>query len=35
MEIINNFMQPLLISVEDVVIDDVCGSRLTATASEK
>lgn len=35
MKIINNFIQPLLISAEYVIIEDVCGSRLVATASEK
>lgn len=35
MEIINNFVAPLPISIGDVIIEDVCGSKLVATASKK
>ena len=35
MKIINNFVAPLPISVGDVIIEDVCGSKLVATASKK
>lgn len=34
MEIINNFVAPLPISVGDVIIEDICGSKLVATASK-
>ena len=34
MKIINNFVAPLPISVGDVIIEDVCGSKLVATASK-
>ena len=34
MKIINNFVAPLPISIGDVIIEDVCGSKLIATASK-
>ena len=34
MKIINNFVAPLPIFIGDVIIEDVCGSRLVATASK-
>ncbi len=34
MKIINNFIAPLPISVGDVIIEDVCGSKIVATASK-
>lgn len=35
MKIINNFVAPLPISVGDVIIEDVYGSKIVATASKK
>jgi CxxC motif-containing protein len=34
MEIINNFVAPLTISIGDVIIEDVCGSKLVATGNK-
>ena len=34
MEIINNVVAPLTISIGDVIIEDVCGSKLVATGNK-